>query len=109
MQRAMSFFGKRQQARLLSYHSGLHTLVRSLGYDAAFGRRLYYEVSRNDISDIQAEGSVSMRIGGTPSASFFKVTSEQLQDQVLKAGLLTLAELEDFKSLLDSPEYRSWG
>jgi len=87
-------------------HSALHTLVRSLGYDAAFGRRLYYEVSRNDISDTQAEGSVSMRIGGTPSASFFKVTSEQLQDQVLKAGLLTLAELEDFKSLLDSPEYR---
>jgi hypothetical protein len=62
-------------------HSALHTLVRSLGYDAAFGRRLYYEVSRNDISDIQAEGSVSMRIGGTPSASFFKVTSEQLQDR----------------------------
>ena len=23
-------------------HSALHTLVRSLGYDAAFGRRLYY-------------------------------------------------------------------
>ena len=31
---------------------------------------------------------------------------QRLQDQVLKAGLLTLAELEDFKSLLDSPEYR---
>jgi 2-polyprenyl-3-methyl-5-hydroxy-6-metoxy-1,4-benzoquinol methylase len=87
-------------------HSALHTLAHSLGYDAGFGRRLYYEVSRNGISDIQAEGSVSMRIGGTPSASFFKVTSKQLQDQVLNAGLLTPAELEDFQSLLDSPEYR---
>jgi SAM-dependent methyltransferase len=87
-------------------HSALRTFAHSLGYDAGFGRRLYYEVSRNGISDIQAEGSVRMRIGGTPSARFFKVTLEQLQDQVLKAGLLTTAELEDFRSLLDSPEYR---
>jgi hypothetical protein len=54
-------------------HNALRTLARSLGYDEEFGRRLYYEVSQNGIGDIQAEGSVRMRIGGTPSARFFKL------------------------------------
>jgi hypothetical protein len=46
------------------------------------------------------------QLGGTPSARLWKITLEQVQDQVLKAGLLTLAELEDYRSLLESPEYR---
>jgi len=87
-------------------HDALHTLGRSLGYDFELGRRLYYEVSKNGIGDLQSEGFVPMRVGGTPSARFVKVTLEQVQDQVLKAGLLTPAELEDFLCLLDSPEYR---
>jgi len=87
-------------------HNALQTIARSLGYDAELGRRLYHEVSQNGIGDIQAEGFVNMRIGGTTTARFFKVSVDQLQDQVLKAGLLTPAELEDYLSLLDSPKYR---
>ena len=45
-----------------------------------------------------------MRIGGTTSARLIKVSLEQLQEQVLKAGLLTSAELDDFRALLDNPE-----
>jgi hypothetical protein len=60
----------------------------------------------NGLGDLQAEGFVPMQIGGTPFAKFWKITLEQVQDHVLEAGLLTLAELEDYRSLLASPEYR---
>jgi hypothetical protein len=75
-----------------------------LGYEC--GRHLYHDVSINGIDDLQAEGHVTMQIGGTPSARFRKITLEQVQDQILEAGLLTSTELDDYRSLLESPEFR---
>jgi hypothetical protein len=49
---------------------------------------------------------VAVQIGGTPSARFWKITLAQVQDQILEAGLLTSTELEDYRDLLESPEYR---
>ena len=80
--------------------------VRSLGYDTEFGRHLYHDMSINGLGDLQAEGFVAMQLGGTPSARFWKITLEQVQDQMLERGLLTSAELEDYRSLLESPKYR---
>jgi hypothetical protein len=60
----------------------------------------------NGLGDIQAEGFVAMQLGGTASARFWKITFEQVQDHVLEAGLLTLTELEAYRNLLKSPEYR---
>jgi hypothetical protein len=80
--------------------------AQSRGANPWYGRQLYHDVSINGIGDLQAEGIVTMSIGGTPSARFWKITLEQVQDQILEAGLLTLAELEDYRSLLESPEYR---
>jgi hypothetical protein len=76
------------------------------GWDGEYGRHLYHDVSINGIGDIQAEGFSAMQFGGTPSAKFWKITLDQLQDRILEAGLLTLAELEDYRSLLESPEFR---
>jgi SAM-dependent methyltransferase len=81
-------------------------MLRHVGYDKEYGRHLYHDVSINGIGDLQAEGFVTMQIGGTPSARFWKITLEQVRDQILEAGLLTLAELEDYRSLLESPEFR---
>jgi hypothetical protein len=47
-----------------------------------------------------------MQLGGNPSARFWKLTFEQLQDQVLEAGLLTEAEAGDYRILLESASYR---
>jgi ubiquinone/menaquinone biosynthesis C-methylase UbiE len=85
---------------------GRDTMLSHFGCDTEYGRRLYHDVSINGIGDLQAEGFVAMQIGGTPSARFWKITLEQVQDQILEAGLLTLAELEDYRSLLESPAYR---
>jgi SAM-dependent methyltransferase len=79
---------------------------RSRGYDTALGRRLYHDVCAAGLVDVQAEGHVSMSIGGTPAMSFWRVTLEQQQDHLLAAGLLTQAEVADYSALLESPEYR---
>jgi SAM-dependent methyltransferase len=85
---------------------GRDAMIRHVGYDKEYGRHLYHDVSINGIGDIQAEGFVAMQIGGTVSARFWRITLEQVQDQILEAGLLTSAELEDYRSLLESPEFR---
>jgi SAM-dependent methyltransferase len=82
------------------------TMISRSGWDSEYGRHLYHDVSINGIGDLQAEGFVAMQIGGTVSARFWKITLEQVQDQILEAGLLTSAELEDYRSLLESPEFR---
>jgi len=80
--------------------------LQSQGYDPEFGRHLYHDVAMNGLGDLRAEGFVPMQIGGTLFARLWKITLEQVQDDVLEAGLLTLAELEAYRSLLTSPEYR---
>jgi SAM-dependent methyltransferase len=84
----------------------LLSFARSRGYDTALGRRLYHDVCTAGLVDVQAEGHVSMHIGGTPATRFWRVTLEQQQDHLLAAGLLTPAELEEYRTLLESPEYR---
>jgi ubiquinone/menaquinone biosynthesis C-methylase UbiE len=80
--------------------------LQSRGYDVGFGRRLYNDLAINGLADLQAEGFVAMQLGGNPSARFWKITFEQLQDEVLEAGLLTKAEADDYRILLESANYR---
>jgi hypothetical protein len=47
-----------------------------------------------------------MQLGGTPSATFWKITIEQIQEQVLASGLLTAEELDNYRTLLCTPQYR---
>jgi SAM-dependent methyltransferase len=93
-------------AAIVLSKKGWDAMIRQVGYDKEYGRHLYHHVSINGIGDIQAEGFVTVLIGGTPSARFWKITLEQVQDQILEAGLLTSAELEDYRSLLESPKFR---
>jgi SAM-dependent methyltransferase len=84
----------------------LLSFARSRGYDTALGRRLYHDVCTAGLVDVRAEGHVFMQIGGTPATRFWRVTLEQQQDHLLAAGLLAPAELEEYRTLLESPEYR---
>ena len=81
-------------------------LAKSRGYDTDVGRRLYHDISAAGLVDVQAEGFVAMQLGGTPSARFWRLSLEQLQDDILSAGLLTRAELDAYRKLLESPDYR---
>ena len=76
------------------------------GYDAEFGRHLYHDVCAAGLVGVQAEGFISVQLGGTPSSRFWRLGLEQLQKDILAAGLLTPADLQAYRELLESPEYR---
>jgi ubiquinone/menaquinone biosynthesis C-methylase UbiE len=84
----------------------MHTVVTGRGYDAALGRRLYQMVSTTGLVEVSSEGFTAMQLGGTPTAQFWRVTFEQLRDQVLERGLLSPSELEAYCTLLEQPGYR---
>jgi hypothetical protein len=67
---------------------------------------LYHDVCTAGLVDVQAEGHVAMDIGGTAATHFWRITLEQQQDHLLASGLLTPAELADYRTLLASPAYR---
>ena len=83
----------------------LHALMAA-GYDVTFGRHLYNDLAVPGLHDIQAEGFVAMQLGGTASARFWKITFDQIKDQVRAAGLLSEAEANDYRALLESAPYR---
>jgi SAM-dependent methyltransferase len=78
----------------------------SRGYDTQLGRRLFGYASSAGLRDIEAEGFVAMQIGGTATARFWRVSFEQLRDQVISSGRLSESEADDFRNLLESPTYR---
>jgi hypothetical protein len=80
--------------------------LQSRGVDTELGRRLYHEVVSSGIVDARAEGFVGMQLGGTPSATFWRITIEQIQDQIVASGRLTPQELQCYRELLEDPGYR---
>jgi hypothetical protein len=80
--------------------------LQSQGVDTELGRRLYHEVVSSSIVDARAEGFVGMTLGGTPGATLWRMTIEQIQDQIVASGRLTPQELQSYRELLEDPEYR---
>ena len=80
--------------------------LKSRGYDTEFGRHLYHDLRSVDLADVHAEGFVPLQLGGTPSARFWRITLQQVQQDVLATGMITTKELEDYQTLLESPDYR---
>jgi ubiquinone/menaquinone biosynthesis C-methylase UbiE len=82
------------------------TQLTSDGYNIEFGRHLHHDVEQVGLVDIQTEGFVNMQLGGTPSARFWKLTFEQLQDRIVQAGRLTPVECAAYIRLLECQDYR---
>jgi hypothetical protein len=47
-----------------------------------------------------------MQLGGTPSARFWRITLEQIQNELLASGRLTSQELQSYRELLEDTGYR---
>jgi trans-aconitate methyltransferase len=84
----------------------LFSHLKSRGYDTALGRHLYYDVIATGLTEVKTEGLVPMQLGGTPTARFWRITFEQVQSELLAAGLLTESEAGEYIRLLESSEYR---
>lgn len=80
--------------------------LRARGYHTEFGRHLYWDLHSAGLVDVHVDGFVTMQLGGTPSARFWRLTLDQLEQDVLSAGMITAKELEEYRALLESSDYR---
>jgi ubiquinone/menaquinone biosynthesis C-methylase UbiE len=87
--------------------SAILTAIRMRGCDTEFGRHLYGDVAAYGLTNLHAEGFVAVQLGGTPPARFWRMTLEQLQEEILAHGLLSASEIDLYCALLESPQYRS--
>ena len=80
-------------------------LGRARGLDPTYGRRLYGDLIRQGLADVKADGRVRLARGGSPSATFFRLTLEQIREHLIGAGLLSDHEVVAVLALLDDPNF----
>ena len=76
-----------------------------LGVNPRFGRQLYGAACARGLTDVGAEGRLSMARPGSAMTSVARLTPQQLRDRLVEAGLLADGELDDYAALLDRPDF----
>lgn len=77
--------GRRGAATIGGLLRGLSLLMRRNGYDGAFGRRLPIHFARLGLSEIGAEGTQLMLIGGSPGVGWARPTLGRIRDLLVDA------------------------
>lgn len=80
-------------------------LLTAAGVDLEYGRRLYDELRSENLADVGAEGRVSLVVGGSSLAKFWRLTWEQLGPRLIGSGLLSEWDVTEFIELLDDPQF----
>ncbi len=83
---------------------GLQAASVAGGMDTFYGRRLYADVCRLGLVDVEAEGQVRMGRGATPDAEFWRLSYTQARDRILGTSRLSPVELEAGPTL-DDPDF----
>ena len=78
-------------------------MMRGVGIDPEYGRRLPEHLLAEGLEDIAAEGSMGLIWGGSMQARIGRLSMEQLGPKIVDAGLLTEEDLDQMRSLLDDP------
>jgi len=82
-----------------------HEIVLSRhGFDPYYGRRLDAELRRAGLGDVGTEGHVRLCPGGSPPARAWRLTFEQLREEMLATGLAA-ADLDHAGRLCDDPGF----
>jgi SAM-dependent methyltransferase len=77
--------GRRGAVTIGGLLRGLLVLMRRNGYDGAFGRRLPIHLARLGLSEIGAEGTQLVLIGGSPSVGWARPTLGRIRDLLVDA------------------------
>ncbi len=85
--------------------SALVRLLNAAGVDLEYGRRLYGDLRSENLVDVNAEGRVSVVVGGSSLAKFWRMTWEQLRPRLIGSGLLSEWDVAEFIELLDDPQF----
>ena len=73
------------------------------------GRHLYGFLCALGLTEVRAEGRVSLLLGGTVETQWKRLSVEQLRKDITNAHLATEAEIEAYFALLDAPNFVSQG
>jgi SAM-dependent methyltransferase len=73
------------------------------------GRHLYGFLCALGLTEVHAEGRVSLLLGGTVETQWKRLSVEQLRKDITNAHLATEAEIEAYFALLDAPNFVSQG
>lgn len=94
------------QARLFARFTEAFTrLCAANGVDVYAGRRTYGELRALGLRDIDAEGRASMVRGGTRNAEVWRLTAEQVSEQLVCDNHLAAEEMRDVLALFQDPEF----
>jgi SAM-dependent methyltransferase len=81
------------------------TFMGRAGYDMYYGRRLAEEMTRVGLTDVHADGRVTLMRGGTGSIDWLRISLERMSEQLVAAEMITGSELEQVLALLDDPRF----
>lgn len=87
----------------LKTQAAMQRVMAARGANTRYGRDLAARIRAHGLVDIRAEGRMAMWQGGSTGARLFRANFEQLREELLRLGLLTLAELDDDLARLDDP------
>lgn len=81
----------------------IETLVAESGGDVFWARALPALVAGQGLADVGADGDVGVLRGGSTWAEFFKLTGEQMREEVLCSGSLSAERFDAAMELLEDP------
>ena len=95
-----------QEGRLfLQFREACVAALASAGGDYHYGRRLYRDVSDQELEGIQVEGRLHLAHGGTALGQFWRLNLEQMHEALVRHGGLTEEQLEATRRLLADPAF----
>jgi len=87
----------------LKAQAAMQRVMTARGANTRYGRDLAARMRALGLVDIRAHGRMAMWQGGSAGARLFRANFEQLQNELLRVGLLTQAELDHALARLDDP------
>lgn len=87
-------------AKALAAH---HEVVSRHGMDPFYGRRLLGELRSRGLMALGSEGHSSCAVGGSPAATAWCLTIEQLREEIVDMEAMTDAEVTAIIALLSDP------
>jgi SAM-dependent methyltransferase len=85
--------------RAASAHGAV--LAQRHAFDPHYGRRVAGDLEDAGLVDTGCEGRASMWLGGGPGGRIWRLTLEQLRDEIVDAGLMEAADLDAAIALCD--------
>ena len=97
--------GERRAAvfeRVVAAHNAV--LSGSHAFDPLYGRRVAGDLAGAGLDEVDAEGRVTMWRGGADGGRIWRLTVEQLRDEMVETGIVTGEDLDVALELFEDPD-----